>query len=129
MNNNWIIIPGPLAIQLTTYNSMELVALYKSLPLIFAYDPAFCQERVCDGAGARYLVRGSLRAWLVYLDVASPPSLAPHLDIFVIQHLFKHTLHLFKLWFRGICSSRAAFIQAVTEFAIIESILTLIGKP
>ena len=26
----------------------------------------------CDGAGARHLVRGSLRAWLVYLDVASP---------------------------------------------------------
>ena len=26
----------------------------------------------CNGARARHLVRGSLRAWLVYLDVASP---------------------------------------------------------
>src|SRR5882762_4005307 len=42
----------------------------------------------CDGAGARHLVRGSLRTWHVYIDVASPPSLAPHLDIFVIQHSF-----------------------------------------
>ena len=43
----------------------------------------------CDGAGARRLVRGSLKTWHVYIDVASPPSLAPRLDIFVIQHLFK----------------------------------------
>jgi len=42
----------------------------------------------CDGAGACHLVRGSLKAWLVYLDVALPPSSAPHLDIFVIQHSF-----------------------------------------
>ena len=44
---------------------------------------------ICDGAGARHLVRGSLKTWRVYIAVASPPSLAPHLDIFVIQHLFK----------------------------------------
>jgi len=31
----------------------------------------------CDGAGARHLVRGSLKTWHVYIDVASPPSLAP----------------------------------------------------
>jgi len=43
---------------------------------------------LCDGARARHLVRGSLRTWHMYIDVASPPS-APHLDIFVIQHLFK----------------------------------------
>ena len=35
----------------------------------------------------------------MYIDVASPPSLAPHLDIFVIQHLFK-------IRFRVICLSR-----------------------
>jgi len=46
---------------------------------------------------------------------------ASHLDIFVIQHLFKHHVafiqasvqrHLFEPC--GICSSRAAFVQAVT---------------
>ena len=46
-------------------------------------------ECFCDGAGARHLIKGSLKTWHVYIDVASPPSLAPHLDIFVIQHLFK----------------------------------------
>ena len=45
MDNDWIIIPGPLAIQLTTHNSIEPVALYKFPPLVFAYYPAFCQER------------------------------------------------------------------------------------
>jgi len=35
----------------------------------------------------------------VYIDVASPPSLAPYLDIFVIQHSFKIRV-------RVICSSR-----------------------
>ena len=39
--------------------------------------------------------------------VASPPSLAPQLDNFVIQHLLKPYLaHSFKLRVRGICSSR-----------------------
>jgi len=33
-------------------------------------------------------VRGSLRTWHVHMDVASPPSLAPQLNIFVIQHSF-----------------------------------------
>ena len=42
-----------------------------------------------NGAGARHLVRGSLKTWHVYIVVALLPSLAPHLDIFVIQHLFK----------------------------------------
>jgi len=32
---------------------------------------------ICDGAGARHLVRGSRKTWHVYIDVASPPSLAP----------------------------------------------------
>ena len=51
----------------------------------------------CDGARARHLVRGSLRTWHMYIDVASPPSLAPHLDIFVIQHSFASPLkYLFK---------------------------------
>ena len=44
---------------------------------------------LCDGAGARHLVRDSLKTWHIYIDVASPPSLAPYLNIFVIQHLFK----------------------------------------
>ena len=43
----------------------------------------------CNGARARHLVRGSLKTWRVYIAVASLPSLAPYLDIFVIQHLFK----------------------------------------
>ena len=34
------------------------------------------------------------------------PSLAPQLNIFVIQHSFKYHVALFKLRFRGICSSR-----------------------
>jgi len=51
----------------------------------------------CDGAGARHLVRGLLRTWHVYMDVASPPSLAPQLNIFVIQHSFASSWkHLFK---------------------------------
>jgi len=51
----------------------------------------------CDGAGARHLVRGSLRTWHVYMDVALPPSLAPQLNIFVIQHSFASSWkHLFK---------------------------------
>ena len=46
--------------------------------------------------------------------VASPPSLAPQLDIFVIQHFLKPYLaHSFKLRVRGICSSREAFVRAV----------------
>ena len=43
----------------------------------------------CDGAGARHLVKGSLKTLHMYIDVASPPSLVPHLDIFVIQHSFQ----------------------------------------
>ena len=35
--------------------------------------------------------------WHVYIDVASLSSLAPHLDIFVIQHSFASSWkHLFK---------------------------------
>src|SRR6266700_7727946 len=54
-------------------------------------------QGLCDGAGACHLVRGSLKTWHVYIDVASPPSLAPHLNIFVIQHSFAPPWkHLFK---------------------------------
>ena len=70
----------------------------------------------CDGAGARHLVRGLLKAWLVYIDVALPPSSAPYLDIFVYSIYSSTTLHSFKLRFRGICLSCAAFVQAVTLY-------------
>ena len=26
----------------------------------------------CDGAGARHLIKGSLKTWYIYIDVASP---------------------------------------------------------
>ena len=44
---------------------------------------------------ARHLVRGSLKTWHVYIDAA---SLAPQLDIFVIQHSFQALVqrHLFE---------------------------------
>ena len=61
---------------------------------------------MCDGAGARHLVwaryrvRGSLRTWHIYIDVASLPSLTPHFDIFIIQHLFSNFLwHFFMFFF------------------------------
>ena len=37
-----------------------------------------------NGARARYLVRGSLKAWLIYIDIALPPSSTPYFNIFII---------------------------------------------
>ena len=34
-------------------------------------------KAIYNGARARYLVRGSLKTWHIYIDVALPPSLAP----------------------------------------------------
>jgi hypothetical protein len=51
----------------------------------------------------------------VYIVVASPPSLAPHLDIFVIQHSFK-------IRFRVICSSRHNLINSKVDFRVIISV-------
>ena len=66
---------------------------------------------MCDGAGARYLVRGSLKTRYMYIDVASPPSLAPQLNIFVIQHSFASSWkHL------SLCQDICLMVRAVTLY-------------
>ena len=64
-----------------------------------------------NGAGARYLVRGSLKTWHIYIDVALLPSLAPQLNIFIIQHLFALSYkHLFKSLSRHLFNSLSRYI-------------------
>jgi len=71
----------------------------------------------CDGAGARHLVRGSLKTWRVYIDVASPPSLAPQLNIFVIQHsLALSCKHLVKPPSRHLFNGSSRHISSNKKF-------------
>ena len=68
----------------------------------------------CDGAGARHLVRGSLRACCVFRRGLTT-SLAPHLDIFVIQHSFASSWkHLFKSSLRHLFNSSSRHIYFIT---------------
>lgn len=64
------------------YSSSSLYAV--SFYFIYTLSLLYIYTLYCDGAGARYLAKGLLKTWYVYIDVALPPSLAPYFDIFVI---------------------------------------------